>query len=225
LRYICTTGEVLDVALIKKLHIALLNTSIIPMYGLTECKRVSIMPPGRWDKIWAGSCGLPLADTKVELIDGELVVYGPNIMNGYWGDESTTQKTFCTDAAGTRYLKTGDLFSIDADGFLYYKGRIKNLIKVGGNAVSSTEIEDFIRGIDGVLDVSVFGIRDETYGEIVCGFIYSFMDNIRSVVEQAQNGLPWYKHMNKISITDKPLPLNKNGKIDVERLRCEMEML
>jgi acyl-coenzyme A synthetase/AMP-(fatty) acid ligase len=74
LRYISSTGEKLDTSLISSSYEAMPKVEIIPMYGLTECKRVSIMPPNRRDKILAGSCGLPLDGVEVRLadkIDGE----------------------------------------------------------------------------------------------------------------------------------------------------------
>ena len=73
LRYISFTGEVLPVSLICELKKLLPDTEIIPMYGLTECKRVSVMPPDREDKVLAGSCGLPLENVRVWLQDADPV--------------------------------------------------------------------------------------------------------------------------------------------------------
>jgi len=227
LRYICSTGEVLDVNLIKQVHGALPDVSIIPMYGLTECKRVSIMPPDRWDKIMAGSCGLPLDGTTVKLIDGseeegELIVSGPNVMNGYWGDEKASLNIFSIDDCGRRYLRTGDFFSIDDEGFLYFRRRLKNIIKVGGYAVSGTDIEESLKCIEGLIDIRVFGFPDKVYGEIVCACVYTNQADIKEKIEEISKSLPSHKKIRKIGLFNHPFPTNKNGKVDITALRKQM---
>jgi len=224
LRYICSTGEILDVKLIKETLEVLPNVSIVPMYGLTECKRVSIMPPARMDKILAGSCGLPLDGIKVRIADedsdeGELIVYGPNVMNGYWNDPVTTSSVFGIDNQGKRFLHTGDVFSIDDEGFLYFKRRIKNMIKVAGHAVSATDIEEFLKSIDGVLDIRVFGQPDEILGESVCACIYTLDDSVKKHILNISRSFPYYKKIRKIFLFNQPLPTNKNGKVDITALR------
>ena len=227
LRYICSTGEILNVDLISNVRKALPNTAIIPMYGLTECKRVSIMPPDRWDKVMAGSCGLPLDGTEVKILDeceseGELVVYGPNIMDGYWGDETTSAEVFCKDKNGRRYLRTGDAFSIDDDGFLYFRRRIKNMIKVGGHAVSGIDIEEFLKCIDGAIDIRVIGIPDDVYGESVCACVYTDQIDVINEIEEISKCLPVHKQIRRIVLFDQPFPTNKNGKIDYAALRKQV---
>jgi acyl-CoA synthetase (AMP-forming)/AMP-acid ligase II len=224
LRYICSTGEVLSIDIIKKVHNALPNVLIIPMYGLTECKRVSIMPPHRWDKIMAGSCGLPLDGTTVKLIDegekeGELIIYGPNVMNGYWGDEESSSNIFCVDECGQRYLRTGDSFFIDNEGFLYFRHRLKNMIKVSGYAVSGADIEDLLKCIEGVIDIRVFGLPDKVYGEKVCACIYTNEAGIKEKIEELSKKLPFHKQIRKIVLYNNPFPVNKNGKVDINVLR------
>jgi acyl-CoA synthetase (AMP-forming)/AMP-acid ligase II len=226
LRYICSSGEILDVSLIERAHKALPDVSIIPMYGLTECKRVSVMPPDRWDKILAGSCGLPLDGTSVKLLDeedgeGELVVYGPNVMNGYWADEQIPSNIFCVDSAGQRFLRTGDSFSIDDEGFLYFKRRIKNMIKVGGYAVSGTGLEESLKSIDGVIDIRIIGLPDRTYGEIVCACVYTRQKGTKEKIERVSSQFPRHKQIRKIVLFDRPFPTNKNGKVDIVALRTQ----
>jgi acyl-CoA synthetase (AMP-forming)/AMP-acid ligase II len=224
LRYISSTGEVLDTRLILSVYEALPNVEIIPMYGLTECKRVSIMPPNRKDKILAGSCGLPLDGMEVRLIDdnedeGELLVFGPNIMNGYWNDPATTSAVFRTDRDGRRYLKTGDAFYIDNEGFLFFRRRLKNLIKVSGHAVSGTDLEEFIMAIDDVIDVRIIGLPDEVFGESICACIYTNVDEIKARILELTKDFPSYKQIRKVIILKKPFPTNKNGKVDILKLR------
>jgi acyl-CoA synthetase (AMP-forming)/AMP-acid ligase II len=224
LRYICSTGEVLDTKLITEVNNAMPQVSIIPMYGLTECKRVSIMPPNRQDKILAGSCGLPLDGVEVRLLnedadEGELLVYGPNIMNGYWGDEETTSKVFCIDEDGKRFLRTGDLFSIDKEGFLYFRQRLKNMIKVAGHAVSGIDLENILKSIDGVLDIRIIGLPNSVYGELICACVYTHSNGVKEQILEISNRLPHYKQIRRVILFDRPFPTNKNGKADITALR------
>ena len=224
LRYICSTGEVLEVELIKEVHKALPEAEIIPMYGLTECKRVSVMPPGRWDKIMAGSCGLPLDGVEVETLgdtgsEGELIVYGPNVMNGYWGDNEATGACFGVDRLGRRYMRTGDYFYIDPEGFLYFRYRLKNVIKVGGLSVSGAELEEILKLIDGVMDVRVIGISNKVSGETICACIYTADASVEEKVKAISRTLPKHKQIQKICLFDRPFPVNANGKVDNRALR------
>ena len=224
LRYISSTGEALGVDLIKKVHEALPNVQIIPMYGLTECKRVAIMPQGRWDKILAGSCGLPLDGVEVSILggsdgEGELAVRGPNVMNGYFGSIGEDDGTFCTDDRGGRYLRTGDCFSIDSEGFLYFRYRIKNIMKVGGYAVSAAEMEEKLLGLEGVLDARVFGIPSDAYGELVCACVYTESAGMEERVRSLSKSLPPYKQIKRLKIMSEPFPTNRNGKVDMEALK------
>lgn len=224
LRYICSTGEILDVELIEKVHKALPNAEIVPMYGLTECKRVSVMPFGRWDKIMKGSCGLPLDGVEVRTEDGtnsegELIVYGPNVMNGYWSDNTGAGGIFGIDSRGRRYLRTGDYFYIDPDGFLYFRYRLKNVIKVGGFSVSGTELEELLKRIDEVWDVRVIGLPDKVFGETVCACVYTESANMEEKIEAVSKALPQHKQIRKICLFDQPFPVNTNGKTDIRALR------
>lgn len=224
LRYISSTGEALGVGLIKKVHEALPNVKIIPMYGLTECKRVAVMPQGRWDKILAGSCGFPLDGVEVDILggadgEGELTVRGPNVMNGYLGSVGADDGTFCTDNEGRRYLRTGDCFFIDSEGFLYFRYRIKNVIKVGGYAMSTAEMEEKLGGLEGVLDVRVFGIPNDIYGELVCACVYSQKAGMEERVRALSESLPQHKQIKRIKIMSEPFPTNINGKVDIEALK------
>lgn len=226
LRYISSTGEVLEPALIDKAEASLPETEVIPMYGLTECKRVSIMPFGRKDKKKAGSCGLPLPGVSVELenIDpktgvGKLIVYGPNVMNGYWGDKNTTADVFGHDSNRRAFVRTGDLFAIDDEGYLYFKGRLKNLIKVRGHGVSGDAIEERLNELDGIHELRVLGLFDERDGERACAFVYADDPGIESRIRACSDHMPEFMRIKTVYRFDRPLPKNKNGKIDDTALR------
>lgn len=231
LRYISFTGEYLPVELIKKLMAAYPNTEIVPMYGLTECKRVSIMPFGRNDKKLAGSCGLPIPGIHVRLKDqdpdtgiGELIVSGPNVMEGYW--EARDSNTYAVDeATGETCVCTGDLFRIDEDGFLYFCGRKSRIMKMSGHRVSGIQIERKLEQLAGgsIRELAVFGVKDEYRGEKAAIFVYSEDPEAERKIRQALKSLPEYMRNYVLYVQRVPLPRNRNGKIDEVGLRKRME--
>lgn len=232
LRYITSTGEVFPVSMIKKLEQLLPNTFIVPMYGLTECKRVSIMPLDR--KIQCekcGSCGLPLEGVHVWLRNadqqsgvGELVVSGPNVMEGYWNDLKETRKYFDLQK-GQRILYTGDLFYIDQDGFLYFKGRKKQMLKIRGKRLSCAEIEQKIEQLPSVEECVVFPVlKEEVERAGVCITVDANVapkekDFWRTQIEKVCPEVKDYE----IWISEEKFPRNSHGKVD--KVRIERECL
>ena len=229
LRYISFTGEVLPLSLIQTLREALPRTSVIPMYGMTECKRVSVMPAGRTDKVMAGSCGLPLDGVKVWLVNkeeetgiGELVVEGPNVMEGYWGIKDEDSGAFELDReTGKRRVYTGDIFRIDSEGFLYFCGRRNGIVKIRGYRVNGFRIEEMIRKVNGVKDVAVTGMPDWVTGEHVAIFVYADDDSVRMAVEETLRRMPFYLQNTEVFLLHIPFPRNRNGKTDLKKL-CVM---
>lgn len=228
LRYISSTGEILEVELIRHIQKLFPHIYIFPMYGLTECKRVSIMPENRWDKIWEGSCGRPIPGTHVFLENagengvGELVVCGPNVMEGYWNKDSA-EDSFFTNERGEKCLRTGDYFSIDAEGFLYFQGRKKRILKINGYRVGCMELELYFKtnlGEDAE-EVRIIGIPSEIEGEKMIACIQSqreaqyLKDRLRKMI----SGLPQYQRPHCFFLSKSAFPLNTNGKIDENKLR------
>lgn len=230
LRYISFTGEVLSVSLINKLESVFPWASIIPMYGLTECKRVSIMPFGQNDKIKRGSCGLPLEGIKVYLENedpstgiGELIVEGENVMEGYWNEERDNSNVFFVNKSnGKRGLRTGDLFRIDSDGYLYFCGRKNGIMKIRGYRVSCLWIENRLKTIKDLLQVAVISVPDANTGErmVICAF--SKNREVRTEIEKKLHALPDYLQNYEIVLYGEPLPMNANGKLDRKKLKERM---
>ena len=222
LRMITSTGENFPVELINAVGEILPLTNIIPMYGLTECKRVSIMPHDRKDKIQAGSCGLPLPDTSVRLDDnGELIISGANVMAGYWNDPQTTEQYFFNDPDFGWSLRSGDLFRIDSDGFLYFNGRLKQIMKIDGIRISAFEIEVRLKKFLGEgTDVKIISIKDEFHGEKIIACVASQIlpfDKVRDILTAASASEPAYRKISGL-VWLKIMPLNANGKINVPLL-------
>jgi len=98
---------------------------------------------------------------------GELLTRGYSVMRGYWGDETATHATL--DAA--RWMHTGDLATLDDDGYCRVVGRLKDMIIRGGENIYPREIEEFLYGHPDIQDVQVFGVPDRRLGEQVCAWI------------------------------------------------------
>ncbi|WP_299203919.1 class I adenylate-forming enzyme family protein [uncultured Tateyamaria sp.] len=151
LRLVTNTGAAPSPTSIKTLRSAFPNLGFQLMYGLTECKRVSITPVDG-DILKPGTCGRPLRGTRVEVVNasgtvlppdeiGEFVISGPNVMAGYWNSEELTNKTYQTQHATMRRLHSGDYGWMDEDGYLYCQGRRDDIFKIRGFRVSCSEIE------------------------------------------------------------------------------------
>lgn len=227
LRYICTTGDVLNLQIVEKIHEQFPSTEIIPMYGLTECKRVSIMPFGCFEKTLAGSCGLPLDDIKVKLLNmdnegkGELIVIGKNVMEGY--NSQDEEGVFFVDSdTKQKGIFTGDLFKIDMDGFLYFCGRIKRIIKCRGFRISKAKIEDFFLKINGVKEVRAEGIPDELLGEKIGVAIYGDIHQLKKIEAEFTKTIPLLYRPHILYLSTKPLPKNVNGKFDDKEITREI---
>lgn len=226
LRMITSTGEVLRVDVIHDITSRLPGVQVVPMYGLTECKRVSIMPPGNYAKIDAGSCGYPLPGVTVYLEDandegiGELCVTGPNVMDGYWRDEKETNGVFFQkEEYDYPVVRSGDLFKIDGDGYLYYCGRKKRMIKSCGHRVSPLAIESEIYDLGSISQVRALAVEDALIGEKIALFICSTDKGVKQKVKQMIDDWPNYLKPGYVIVTDKEFPTNRNGKIDDKKLK------
>jgi acyl-CoA synthetase (AMP-forming)/AMP-acid ligase II len=160
-RLFTNTGAALPQSSIDSLRSQFPGARIARMFGITECKRVSIMPPES-EMERPASVGLPLPGTEVVIIDpegtpmppgrsGEIVVRGPNVMTEYWRAPEATARTFRKDAlTGAVALHTGDYGFLDEDGYLYFEGRRDDMFKHKGVRMSTIEIEAAAVDISGV---------------------------------------------------------------------------
>jgi long-chain acyl-CoA synthetase len=146
------------------------------MYGQTECKRISFLDPDDFArKPGSVGRGMPfqehlLLDEQGAVVDGEgtgeLCVQGPHVMLGYWRNPAATAAKLGPVAGRSGvWLRTGDLFRVDAEGFLWFLGRQDELLKVGGHKVSPREIEDVLCDMPAVREAAVTGVPDERLGQ------------------------------------------------------------
>lgn len=182
LRYITNTAAVLPPAYIQKLRKMFPHVRLYSMYGLTECKRVSYLPPEELERR-PRSVGKGMPNEEVWIVDeqgnevgpgivGELVVRGSNVMRGYWGrPEENAQALRPGKYPGEVVLYTGDLFRKDEDGFLYFVGRKDDMIKSRGQRISPREIEQCLCSMEGVAEAAVVGIPDDLLGQAIAACV------------------------------------------------------
>jgi long-chain acyl-CoA synthetase len=153
---------------------------LVEGYGLTEAAPTTHCNPiGGQRK--AGSIGVPLPDVEARLVDpqsgfpvlwgsdesGELQVRGPNIMKGYWNRPEETAA--CLDEDG--WLRTGDIATMDEDGYFYIVDRLKDMINASGYKVLPREVEEVLFSHPAVLEAAVAGVPDAKRGETVKAFV------------------------------------------------------
>ncbi|MFH8751961.1 class I adenylate-forming enzyme family protein [Streptomyces rimosus] len=175
-RLFTNTGAALPPPSVAALRAAFPGAAVSLMYGITECKRVSVLEPDE-DLARPGSVGRPLPDTQVLVVDdqgrplppgetGEFVVRGPHVMSGYWrAPEQTARRFRRCEQTGEVLLYTGDHGHQDADGHLYFSGRRDDIFKRLGMRVSTLEIEAAALDIPGVREAVALapdGARDLT---------------------------------------------------------------
>lgn len=171
LRYVTQAGGKLNNSFIQEFVNTFKKIDFFLMYGQTEATaRLSYLPPKLLNsKI--GSIGKGIPGVTLKVVDqnfnpikpgetGEIVAKGDNIMKGYYHDEELTKQTLYNG-----WLKTGDLATIDEDGFIFLLARAKEIIKIRGKRINPKEIEDVITMIPEVIDCSIYSIEDQIEGE------------------------------------------------------------
>jgi amino acid adenylation domain-containing protein len=182
IRYVTNTAAALPVKHITMLRGLFPRARIYSMYGLTECKRCTYLPPEDIDRK-PESVGIAIPNTELWLVDehdnrlgpnqvGQLVIRGATVMKGYWEKpESTAKKLRPGPIPGEQVLYTGDLCRLDEEGYLYFVGRMDDIIKSRGEKVAPKEVEAAIVNIPGVREAAVIGIPDELLGQAVKAFV------------------------------------------------------
>ena len=196
-------------------------------YGCTEASAMTLLTPEDHDRALAGaehllrSVGRPALDCDIALLDaedrpvaagevGEICSRGPHVFSGYAADPERT-------AAALRggWYRTGDLGSLDDDGFLYLHGRKDHMIKTGGINVHPEEIEQVVAAVPGVAQVAVVGVPDERWGRrIVAAVVASPGATVDAqlVVDRCRAVLAAYKVPREVVFLS-ALPLNATGKV------------
>ena len=227
LRYLTNTAAVLPAATIEAVRRTFPNARLYSMYGLTECKRATYLPPEELDAR-PTSVGIPIPGTEAWIEDddgnvlgpdeiGQLIVRGAHVMKGYWNDpELTAERLRPGRWPWERVLATGDLFRSDGDGYLYFVGRRDDLIKSGGEKVVPREIEEILHAAPGVHEAAVVGVPDQLLGQAVHAHVSpepgAHLDPA-AVRRYCADRLEDYKVPRQV-IVHEQLPRTGNGKVD-----------
>lgn len=174
---VCISGGAPLPAEVKAAFEATTGATLVEGYGLSESSGVVSANPYVGAGV-AGSIGQPIPATRLRLVDkedptvpvtgddpGELLIAGPQIMKGYWGRPEADDEVFVIDAAGTRWLRTGDVARIDDQGFVTIVDRLKDMIAVSGFKVFPSQIEQLLYHHDAVKEAIVIGVPDPYRGE------------------------------------------------------------
>ena len=228
LRHVQQAGGHLAPSYIRELRDALPDARIFIMYGQTEAtSRLSFLPPELLDSK-LGSIGKGIPGVTLRVVNesggdvppgevGEVVAKGENVAQGYWRDPTESAISFRDGS-----LHTGDLGTVDSDGFIYIAGRAKEILKCGGKRVSCRQVEERILEFDGVLEAAVVGVPDDILGEAVKAFVVSRTADSVGIVERVRQfcrvHLPPDLVPRDIVVLD-ALPKNSAGKVLKQNLK------
>lgn len=227
LRYLTNTAAALPPAHIARLRALFPGARLYSMYGLTECKRCTWLPPAELDNR-PGSVGIAIPNTETFIVDddgsplppgeiGELVVRGPHVMKGYWRDQAATDKALRPGIhPWEKVLYTGDLFRADAEGFLTFVGRKDDIIKSRGEKVSPKEVENVLYALPGVREAAVVGVPDPILGMAIKAVV-ALDDDAEltgaAVIRHCARHLEDFMVPKRVEL-HAALPKSDNGKID-----------
>ena len=238
LRYISNAGGTLAQAVLHRLRQALPTTQMFIRYGQTEAFLSTILPPADLDRK-PTSMGKALPNTELFIINehghlcqtgevGELVHRGPIISPGYWKQPALTARVFRPhpflppELCGTeKVCYSGDLVTMDAEGFYYFVGRRDAMIKSAGFRISPTEIEEALFASVTVRHAAVIGLSDEVLGQHIKAFVVAQDDTCldpKELLAFCAERLPSYMVPKSVDILPE-LPLTSNGKVDYPAFR------
>jgi long-chain acyl-CoA synthetase len=202
------------------------GTQVFQGYGLTETSPVVTLSPFHRPKL--GSIGVPVPGTDIRIVDdsgadvpqgqpGELLVRGPQVMEGYWQRPDETDRVLRNG-----WLATGDIATMDEDGYIAIVDRKKDMILVSGFNVYPNEVEAVIAEHPGVKDVAVIGVPDELCGECVTAYVVRKDDSVTEddIKKHCKKVLTNYK-VPKVVHFREDLPKSNVGKVIRKDLREE----
>ena len=197
---------------------------MIQVYGATETSPFAIYQTLDEAFDSAGSIGRAGKDCEIRLVSngqdvplgeaGEIWVKGDNVLREYWRNEELTREQLLDG-----WWRSGDVATLDEDGYYWFTDRIKNMIISGGENIYPTEIERILRDIPGIKEVSVVGRPDERWGEVpVAVVVADHPMTIQDVLDPLQDRLARFKHPKDVVFVD-ALPRNATGKIVNDKVK------
>ncbi|MFH1243925.1 MAG: AMP-binding protein, partial [Pseudomonadota bacterium] len=212
------------------------GTKIMEGYGMTETTAVSHSTP--YDRPKTGSFGVPLPSMDAAIIDvegteftpvgdvGELILSGPNIMQGYWRRPEGTKEAII-DLEGKKWLRTGDLVRMDEEGYFHFFDRKRDLIKYKGYSVFARHVEEVLYKHPQIKAAGVVGVPDPKVGQLIKAYVVLQSEargkiSEEEIMEFCRQNLAHYK-VPKIIEFRGELPKTDVGKVSRRELREESE--
>jgi len=212
------------------------GTKILEGYGMTETTAVSHTSPYHRPK--AGSFGVPIPGVSAAIIgveddefvpigqEGELILYGPNIMQGYWKRPEANAETF-VEIDGRQWMRTGDLVRMDAEGYFFFFDRKRDLIKHKGYSVFARHVEEVLYNHPQVKAAGVVGVPDPKVGSIIKAYVVLQSEargkvSEEDITEFCRQNLAHYKVPGIVEFRGE-LPKTDVGKVSRRELREEAE--
>jgi acyl-CoA synthetase (AMP-forming)/AMP-acid ligase II len=207
--------------LIASIRAKLPATTTRVFYGSTEAGAGACLGPQDLERK-PGSVGPPSLGVDLRMSDeGEVCLRGELLMDGYFEDPEAT-----ADALGDGWYHSGDLGVLDDEGYLSIVGRVRDVIRTGGETVAPVEVERVLADLRGVADVAVVGLPDPTWGEIVCAVVVAApghqldLDTLR---ERCRHRLAPFKQPRRLELVDALPRTPATGQVQrtlvLERLR------
>ena len=232
---VCISGGAPLAAPLREKFEAATDIRLVEGYGLTESSGVVSANPYR-GKRKPGTIGQVVAGTEILLLDkedaakialdgepGELAIHGPQVMQGYWNRPEVAKDVF-VEHHGKRWLRTGDVATVDEEGFIEIVDRIKDMIAVGGFKVFPSQVEDVLLENEAIKEALVIGVPDDYLGERPRAYV-----TLNSGSEATGEALAaWLnarigKHERVESVVVREeLPKTMIGKLDRKALRAEV---
>jgi acyl-CoA synthetase (AMP-forming)/AMP-acid ligase II len=220
LRYAMTGTSLVSEELLLEIKDRLPGTETTISYGSTEMGIVTTL--GDHDLFRKlGSIGRPNPSFDAVIIDGELCLRGETVMSGYFDLPEESDAAFHDG-----WYRSGDLAEMDDEGYLTIKGRLREIIRSGGETIAPSEVEAAVSGFPGIREVAVVGLPDDVWGEIVCAVLVMDHDvaapGLAEVRAYLESRLAAFKHPRAVTtVTDLPRT-PATGQIQHNRVRASL---
>lgn len=232
LRMLAHGGSPIATEVLRRTHSAFPTAELVEVYGATELSPICTILKNEQELIdspLARSCGRPAIGTEINILDpkgnavdvgeiGEVVVRGPNVMLGYWNKQEQTAAVLKDGA-----YWTGDLGYMDDAGYVFLVDRSKDMIVTGGENVYCTEVEEILFQHPAVLEVAVFGVPDEKWGEAVWAVVVPREGEVtdpKQLIDFCRERIAGYKVPKGVDLQHEPLPKSGPGKVLKRELRA-----
>jgi len=232
LKMLAHGGSPIATEILRRTNTAFPTAELVEIYGATELSPICTIlteEQGLIDSPLSRSCGRPALGCEINILNpdgealeageiGEVVVHGPNVMQGYWNKPEQTAAVLKDGA-----YWTGDLGYMDQQGYVFLVDRSKDMIVTGGENVYCTEVEEVLYQNPSILEAAVFGVPDEKWGEAVWAVVVPREGSdieASKIIDFCRERIAGYKVPKGIDVQLEPLPKSGPGKVLKRELRA-----